>query len=109
MEQISKSSRDLRQEQGVRALIKAKGKGCLVQPTGTGKTVTALKSLKTIIDKKPDVKFIVIVPTDNLKDQWELNIRNWGFSLNGEAVVVNTAVKNTYTTDILVIDKKLSI
>lgn len=105
MQQTEKSSRDLRQEQCVKAWLKSKGKGCLVQPTGTGKTVTALKVLKTIINKYHQIRFIIIVPTDNLKVQWEQQINAWGFSLNGEVIVVNTAIKNKYCTDILVIDE----
>lgn len=100
-----KSSRDLRQEQCVKAWFRAKGKGCLVQPTGTGKTITSLKALKTVIDKYPNTRFIVIVPTDNLKVQWEQNLDNWDLSFNGEVVIVNTAIKNKYKTDILVIDE----
>lgn len=105
MQQTEKSSRDIRQEQCVKNWLKAKGKGCLVQPTGTGKTVTSLKVLKTVIDKYPQTRFIVVVPTDNLKVQWEQNIDNWGFSLNGKVIIINTAIKNNYTTDILVIDE----
>lgn len=48
---------------------------------------------------------MVIVPTDNLKVQWYQYIDNNGLSLNGEVVVVNTAIKNNYKTDILVIDE----
>lgn len=105
MQQTEKSSRDLRQEQCVKAWLKSNGKGCLVQPTGTGKTITALKVLRTILHKYPQLRFIIIVPTDNLKVQWEQQIDNWGFSLNGEVIIINTAIKNKYNTDILVIDE----
>lgn len=103
--QTAKTSRDLRQEQCVKAWLKAKGRGCLVQPTGTGKTVTSLKAIKRVIDNYPHMRFMVVVPTDNLKIQWEQNIDSWGLSLNGEVVIVNTAIKNSYSTDILVIDE----
>lgn len=105
MQQTEKSSRDLRQEQCVKAWFKSKGRGCLVQPTGTGKTITALKALKAVLNKYPQIRFIVVVPTDNLKVQWEQQIDAWGFSLNGEVIIVNTAIKNRYATDILVIDE----
>lgn len=105
MQQSEKSSRDLRQEQCVKAWLKSKGRGCFVQPTGTGKTITALKAINTILSKYPQMRFIVVVPTDNLKDQWKKQIDEWGFSLNGESVVVNTAIKNNYATDILIIDE----
>ena len=102
---MQKSSRDIRQEQCVKTWLKAKGIGCFVQPTGTGKSTTALKAIKTVIDKYPQIRFIIIVPTDNLKIQWEQHLDNWGLSLNGEVVIVNTAIKNNYSTDILVIDE----
>lgn len=105
MSETTKSSRDLRQEQCVKAWLKAKGKGCIVQPTGTGKTVTSLKALSLILSKYPQYRFIVIVPTDNLKDQWKVQLDNWGLSLNGEVIIVNTAIKNNYKADILVIDE----
>lgn len=100
-----KSSRDIRQEQCIKAWLKAKAHGSIIQPTGAGKTVTALKALRLFINKYPQIRFLVIVPTDNLKVQWEEQIDNWGFSFNGEVVIVNTAIKNQYTTDILVIDE----
>ena len=102
---MAKSSRDLRQEQCIKAWFKAKGRGCIVQPTGTGKTYTSLKALSIVISKYPQSRFIVIVPTDNLKVQWESQIDTFGLSLNGEVIIVNTAIKNNYTCDILVIDE----
>ncbi len=89
----------------MKAWFKSKGRGCIVQPTGTGKTITSLKILKAVIDKYAAIRFIIIVPTDNLKVQWEQQIDSWGISLNGEVIIVNTAIKNSYTTDILVIDE----
>ena len=98
-------TRDERQEEARIKWIKNKCRGCLVMPTGTGKTFTAIKAIKSIITKYPKIRFLVIVPTDNLKIQWEQYFDNNGLSLNGEAVVVNTAIKHHYVTDILVIDE----
>ena len=63
-------SRDERQEEAKLKWIKNKCKGTLVQPTGCGKTVTALKCLKTVVSKYPNLSILVVVPTDNLKQQW---------------------------------------
>ncbi len=99
-------TRDERQEICRVKWIKNKCKGCLIQPTGTGKTTTALKCLKSVIDKYPNIKFLVIVPTDNLKTQWYENIDKFGLSFNGTVMVVNSAIKmDSYSTDILVIDE----
>lgn len=99
------STRDERQEEARIKWIKNRCKGCWVFPTGTGKTFAAIKAIKSVIDKYPALRFLVIVPTDNLKIQWEQYFDNNGLSLNGEAVIVNTAIKNQYQTDILVIDE----
>ena len=98
-------TRDERQEEGRIKWIKSGCKGCWVYPTGTGKTYASIKAIKSFVDKYPTVKFLVIVPTDNLKVQWYQYIDNNGLSLNGEVVIVNTAIKNQYKTDILVIDE----
>lgn len=98
-------TRDERQEEARIKWIKNKCKGCWVFPTGVGKTYAAIKAIKSIITKYPNLRFLVVVPTDNLKTQWEQYFDNNDLSLNGEAVIVNTAIKNNYNTDILVIDE----
>lgn len=98
-------SRDERQEEARVKWIKNKCKGCWVFPTGTGKTYAAIKAVKSVINKYPLMRFLVIVPTDNLKIQWQQYFDDNGLSLNGEAIIVNTAIKNQYSTDILIIDE----
>ena len=101
------TSRDERQELARVKWIKNKCKGTWVFPTGLGKTYTAIKAIKSVLNKYPSLRFIVIVPTENLKIQWEQYFDNNGLTFNGQAIVVNTAIKNSYSTDILVIDKLL--
>lgn len=98
-------TRDERQEEARIKWIKNKCKGCWVFPTGTGKTYAAIKAVKSVLSKYNSLRFLVIVPTDNLKVQWEQYIDNNGLSLNGQVAIVNTAVKNHYDTDILIIDE----
>lgn len=98
-------TRDERQEEGRIKWIKNKCKGCWVYPTGVGKTYAAIKALKSVIDKYPSMNFLIIVPTDNLKIQWEQYLDSNNLSFNGEVVVINTASKHSYKTDILVIDE----
>jgi superfamily II DNA or RNA helicase len=98
-------SRDERQEEARIKWIKNKCKGTWVHPTGAGKTYAAIKAVKSFIQKYPKKKFIVIVPTDNLKTQWEDYIIDNDLTQNGTVIVVNTAIKNQYKTDILVIDE----
>ena len=96
-------SRDERQEEAKLKWIKNKCKGTLVQPTGCGKTVTALKCLKTVVSKYPNLSILVVVPTDNLKQQWEIQLEAW--NINANVQVINSVIKNTCNVDILVLDE----
>ena len=98
-------SRDERQEEARIKWIKNKCKGSIEACTGFGKTRVAINCLKSIINKYPTKKFLVIVPTITLKDQWVQQLDLTGLSLNGEVMVINSAIKNLYKTDILVIDE----
>lgn len=99
-------TRDERQEIARVKWIKNKCIGSLVQPTGAGKTRTALKCLKSVIDKYPLLKILVVVPTDNLKIQWIQQFDNFGLSFNSDVQVINTIVKRNWDTDILVLDEE---
>lgn len=73
-------------------------KGTVLLPTGVGKTYAAIISIE---DFESESK-LVIVPSRYLKDQWEQRTSNLS---NIEVVVVNTAIKNTYNVDILILDE----
>lgn len=64
-----------------------------------------MNCVKSILDKYPSKRFLVIVPTTALRDQWTQQIDLMGFSLNGEAMVINSAIKKPYRTDILILDE----
>lgn len=98
-------TRDERQEESRVKWIKSKCKGCIVAPTGAGKTRIALNCLNSFISKYPNTKYLVVVPTDALKKQWTEQLDAWGLGLNGEVLVINTASTHQYSTDILVIDE----
>lgn len=98
-------TRDERQEIARVKWIKNHCKGTLVQPTGAGKTVTALKCLQSIINKYPTLRILVVVPTDNLKNQWRIQLDTWGMEFSAEVQVINSVVKNNWTVDILVLDE----
>lgn len=73
-------------------------KGTVILPTGVGKTYAAIISIEDFeLEKK-----LVIVPSIYLKEQWEERTKNL---LNIEIVVINTAIKNKYNVDILIIDE----
>lgn len=98
-------SRDERQEEARIKWVRNKCRGCWVFPTGTGKTYAAIKAIKSIVDKYPSIRFMIVVPTDNLKVQWEQYIDSNGLSLNGFVEIINSVVKHEWNTDILCIDE----
>lgn len=98
-------TRDERQEIARVKWIKNKCKGTIVMPTGVGKTRTALKCLKSVIDKYQQLRILIIVPTDNLKDQWASQLSDWGLEFNAEVQVINTVIKHTWTVDIICLDE----
>lgn len=98
-------TRDERQEEARIKWIKNKCKGTLVASTGFGKTRVGLNCIKSVLNKYPNMKVIIVVPTTALKEQWATIIDNNDLSFNCEVLVINTAIKNSYTCDILVIDE----
>ena len=63
-----------------------------------------------LLNKYPSTKFIIIVPTTILKDQWTEILDKLGYGLNCEVLIINTAIKHNYKCDVLIIDEqKLSI
>lgn len=100
-----KSSRDIRQEQCVKAWLKAKGKGTIVGSTGFGKTRCALIIISKILEKYPNKKVLIVVPTLTLKEQWIKQIDALGFGFNCDVQVINTVIKQKWTCDLLIIDE----
>ena len=105
MQQTEKSSRDLRQEQCVRAWLKSNGKGCIVASTGFGKSRVGLLIIQKILNKYPTQRILIVVPTTLLKEQWEQQIDSWGFSLNCDIQVINTVIKRSWICDLMIIDE----
>ena len=102
---FKQQTRDERQEEARVKWIKNKCRGTLVQPTGCGKTTTALKCLKSVISKYPDKTILIVVPTDNLKVQWRQQLDNWGMVFNTEVQVINSVIKKSWKVDILCLDE----
>lgn len=98
-------SRTLRQKEGVQKWVDNKLKGTLVYPTGTGKTYTAIMALQRVIAKNPQAKVLIVVPTDPLKLQWIEQLASFNLLDNCTIVIINTAIKNTYSVHVLVIDE----
>ena len=104
MQQHEKSSRDLRQEQCVKAWLKSKGRGTIVGSTGFGKTRVALIIMSKILEKYPNKHILIVVPTLTLKEQWTIQVDKLGFSFNCDIQVINTVIKREWKCDLLIID-----
>jgi len=83
----------------------AHGMGTVVAATGFGKTRVAIIAIKRFVAIQPKATVVIIVPTLNLKDQWIKELQTHKVNDNCEVVVVNTAYKNTYKCEVLVLDE----
>lgn len=107
MQQIitKKVTRDERQEEARVKWFKNKCRGTFEFATGFGKTWTAIKCIKSIIDRYRDFRVLVVVPTDNLKFQWIQHLDNNQLTFNVDVQIVNTVIKREWKADILIIDE----
>lgn len=70
------------------------------------KTITALKCLKSVLDKYPRLRVLVVVPTENLQQQWRVQLDDWGLGFNTEIEIINSVIRHKWLTDILVLDEE---
>lgn len=93
-------TRDESQQRFVDKWIAKSYKGGLAAVTSYGKTRT---SFKCALQSKAK-STIVIVPTKDLKSQWEIGLKEWKVP-NAEVYIVNTAAKMKLDTDLIIIDE----
>lgn len=98
-------TRTERQQDVIRRWIANKGKGSFEGCTGIGKTRVGLMTIKALLKKYPQFRILVVVPTITLKNQWQEQIDEWGFSFNAEVQVINSVIKHNWTCDFLIIDE----
>ena len=98
-------SRDERQAQSVYKWLKNKGKGCLECCTGYGKSRCALIAIKKVLSKYPQLRVLIVVPTELLKNQWLGHIEHNQLQLNVEVAIINSVAKNGAQCDMLIIDE----
>ena len=98
-------TRSERQELCVDNWIRAGGRAAIVGSTGFGKTRVAILAIKRVLTKYPDFKTLVVVPSTNLKDQWEENLRQWNLEKSCVVRVINTVIMHRWKCDILIIDE----
>lgn len=97
------SYRDVRQRQIANKLLKKK-KASFEAVTGFGKTRVALLGLMALDRAKAIKTVLVIVPTTNLKKQWESKLQQ--FSFDWKVLVINTARKQpSLKADVVILDE----
>ena len=101
------TSKYIMQLRGVIHWKKHWGKGTIEWATGVGKSMVAYLAIYAMRKVNPSVKCIIIVPTTQLKGQWEENLLKLGLAESAEVYVVNTvALKDkVYQCDLLVVDE----
>lgn len=97
-------TRDERQRLFIDKFYKKKGVGTFLAATGFGKTYTALLIMEKMLIKNSKLKTLIVVPTENLKHQWEFKVSQLSFP-NCKVEVVNTACKLTEEFDFIVLDE----
>jgi superfamily II DNA or RNA helicase len=97
--------RDDRQDLGIERWKNARGRGTCLYPTGFGKTRVAMKVITRILVQKPAYRAIVIVPTDNLREQWTRELIERELIQNVDVYVVNTAIKRDLACELLIVDE----
>ena len=98
-------TRDERQDEAVNKWLKYKGKASIVAATGVGKTWIAMKCIKKVRSKYPNLSVLVLVPTELLKNQWTEELDKFGLGFNTEIQVMMGASKRDYQCDMLIIDE----
>lgn len=89
----------------IQHIKKGNNSGTIIAATGVGKTFMSLIILKKILKKWKNCNTIVVVPTIQLKDQWEKELKE--SNLKATVYVINTIVmsKKTYVCDFLILDE----
>jgi superfamily II DNA or RNA helicase len=96
--------RTQRQIEGLKKWATFGYQGIAQYPTGFGKTYTAIKAILGMIRRGKVEDAIVVVPTIELKNQWEKELVDHKVSI-AQVYVINTAVKLDITTDFLILDE----
>ena len=93
-----------RQIEGLRKWKTHNYSGIAQYPTGFGKTYTAIMAIKGMIKTKDIKSALVIVPTIELKNQWEKELTLHKVKIV-QVFVINTAIKHTHNVDFLILDE----
>lgn len=100
-----KTTRDEKQLECVKAWVNTKGRASVIASTGFGKTRIAIMAMKLLLNKKPDLRVIVVVPTEPLQIQWTGLLKKIDGLKHCEVLIINSAVKKPRNCDFLIVDE----
>jgi superfamily II DNA or RNA helicase len=92
------------QEKILDAWIQNKGTGTVIGPTGFGKSYIGVLAVISMNTRHPLRSAVIIVPTNELKKQWEQHISTHKL-INTTVFVVNTAIKRKIDCNLLILDE----
>jgi superfamily II DNA or RNA helicase len=96
--------RTARQIAGLRKWRESNFCGIAEYPTGFGKTYTAIMAIQGMVPRAGITSCLVVVPTLELKSQWEVELKKHKLSFV-KVMVINSAVKHFHNVDMLVLDE----
>lgn len=99
--------RTTRQKECLKKWISAGGAACIEACTGFGKTRIGLNLIDAFIKRNEESSILVVVPSDNLKNQWIDKLEERGVLGSARVEIINTVVKSEWTCNLLIIDKEL--
>ena len=94
-----------RQKLAISRWIKTGGKGSILASVGFGKTRLTMTLLTSFVNRNPNFKGLIAVPTEILKDQWVRELAKWKLFLNVKVEVYNTIIRKFYDVDFFCIDE----
>jgi superfamily II DNA or RNA helicase len=97
-------TRDERQIEVLRNWRKSNFCGIFQAATGFGKTYTAIMAIKGMVPRAGIKSCLVVVPTLELKSQWEAELKKNKISF-AKVMVINSAIKQKHKVDMLVLDE----
>lgn len=99
-----KIDRTARQIAGLRKWRESNFCGIAEYPTGFGKTYTAIMAIQGMVPRAGITSCLVVVPTLELKSQWESELKKNKLSFV-KVMVINSAIKHFHDVDMLVLDE----
>ena len=104
---VEQTERTERQNIAIRKWMDNGARGTIVMTTGVGKTRTALMSIIRMKKHYPDGSVLVVVPTEELKNQWKRSIDEIGLGIydNIRVEIINTVIMHKWEVSFVICDE----